>query len=85
MNALTDSTKYTYRFVKFDESQDIIGASDTLSIVTEKEFQIPNSNFESCIKEKGMMHQELVDKIFIFFILMRKTTCLNNGGILGIC
>ncbi len=32
-----------------------------------------------------MMHQELVDKIFIFFILMRKTTCLNNGGILGIC
>lgn len=52
LNALTDSTKYTYRFVKFDESQDIIGASDTLSIVTEKEFQIPNSNFESCIKEK---------------------------------
>lgn len=52
LNALTDSTKYTYRFVKFDESQDIIGASDTLSIVTEKEFQIPNSNFETWYSEK---------------------------------
>ena len=44
---LIPATGYTYQFTKKDEEGDIVGASNQLSIETEAELQIPNSDFET--------------------------------------
>lgn len=50
---LIPATGYTYQFTKKDEEGDIVGASNQLSIETEKELQVPNNGLEKWSYEKG--------------------------------